>query len=188
MADDQIVVWSANLVPVTVILEAQPDGFAGARGLGLTASGKMIAEHDAPDGRHLVIGDARGEHRLWLRNPTPGQSLAAVIPLDRDFAIRIASLLRFHRHLFGRDAGPPPRGWLLTPYRRARLQQMLVALDMRLAGATYREIAAALGETDAATMTAAEWKGSRARSFAIRIVRAAIAMMNGGYRKLLRIR
>ena len=63
---------------------------------------------------------------------------------------------------------------------------MLRALDLRLAGATYREIAVALGERDAAEMSAAEWKGSRERAYVMRLVASAIRMMNGGYRKLLR--
>ena len=130
----------------------------------------------------------QGEHRLWVRDTTPGSPLAALIPLDRDFETRIASLLRFHRRLFGRSAGPPPRGWPLTPYRRLRLEQMLVALDIKQAGGSYRDIAAALGDGDAAALPAIEWKDSRSRSFSIRLVRAATAMTNGGYRKLLSIR
>ncbi len=65
---------------------------------------------------------------------------------------------------------------------------MLQALDLHLAGANYRAIAVALGEADASVLSATEWKVSRARSATIRLVRAAIAMMNGGYRKLLRLR
>lgn len=123
-----------------------------------------------------------------MRDTTPGRPLAALIPLDRDFETRIASLLRFHRRLLGRPAGPPPRGWPLTPYRRLRLEQMLVAIDIKQAGGTYRDISAALGDGDAAVLPAIEWKDSRSRSFAIRLLRAATAMTNGGYRKLLGIR
>lgn len=100
----------------------------------------------------------------------------------------MTSLLRFHRRLFGKDPGPPPRGWPLSAYRLARLDLMLRALDFREAGATYREIAAALGREDDAKLPATEWKVSAGRSFVIRLVRDATAMVNGGYRKLLRIR
>jgi len=112
--------------------------------------------------------------------------MAVLIPLDRDFETRIASLLRFQRRLFGKASGPPPRGWRLTAYRRARLQHMLIALDMHLAGDSYRDIATKLGESEAAALPASEWKDSRARSRIIRLVAGATAMMNGGYRKLLR--
>lgn len=111
-----------------------------------------------------------------------------MVPLDKDFITRIASLLRFHRRLLGRAAGPLPRGWPLTPYRLARLNLMLRALDLREQGATYREIAAELGRNDATTLSASDWKMSASRSFVVRLVRDGMAMMNGDYRKLLRIR
>jgi len=136
----------------------------------------------------IVVADAAGEHRLWLRDPAPGKPLAAIIPLDKDFITRIASLLRFHRRLLGRTAGPLPRGWPLTAYRLARLDLMLRAIDLRQNGATYREIATALGRDDAARLSASDWKMSASRSFVVRLVRDGIAMMNGDYRKLLRIR
>jgi len=136
----------------------------------------------------VIVADAAGEHRLWLRDPTPGQPLAAIVPLDKDFITRIASLLRFHRRLLGRAPGPLPRGWPLTSYRLARLELMLRALDLRNGGATYRQIAAELGREDAARLSATEWKISAARSFVVRLVRDATALVNGDYRKLLRIR
>ncbi len=152
------------------------------------ALGALLADEAGIDGRHIIVADAAGEHRLWLRDATPGQPLAAVIPLDKDFITRIASLLRFHRRLLGRVPGPLPRGWPLTAYRLARLDLMLRALDLRNGGATYRQIAAELGREDAARLSATEWKISAARSFVVRLVRDATALMNGDYRKLLRIR
>nr|WP_301294240.1 DUF2285 domain-containing protein [Nitrobacter winogradskyi] len=123
-----------------------------------------------------------------MRDPTPGRPLAAIVPLDRDFVTRIASLLRFHRRLLGREAGPLPRGWPLTPYRLARLNLILRALDLRDGGATYRQIAVELGREDATKLSATDWKMSASRSFVVRLVRDGIAMMKGDYRKLLRIR
>lgn len=148
----------------------------------------MLVDQTGIDGRHVIVADASGNHWLWLRDPTPGQPLAAIVPLDKDFGTRMASLTRFHRRLFGKELGPPPRGWPLSAYRLVRLDRMLRALDMRNDGATYREIAAELGRDDDAQLPATEWKVSAGRSFVIRLVRDATAMMNGGYRKLLRIR
>jgi hypothetical protein len=146
----------------------------------------LIADHSGDEGRHVVIADPSGEHRLWLRDTRPGAPMAVLVPLDRDFHTRMASLMRFHRRLFSRPPGPPPRGWTLTPYRRRRLDLMLRALDLHLAGSSYRDIALALGEADAAEMSAVAWKGSRERAYVIRLVASATRMMNGGYRKLLR--
>lgn len=88
----------------------------------------------------------------------------------------------------GRAASPLPRGWPLTSYRLARLDLILRALDLRHGGATYRQIAAELGREDATKLSASDWKMSASRSFVVRLVRDGIAMMNGDYRKLLRIR
>jgi len=150
--------------------------------------GALLVDQTSADGRHVVVADPDGQHWLWLRDPVPGQPLAAIIPLDKDFMTRVTSLLRFQRRLFGKEPGPPPRGWTLSSYRQTRLTLMLRALDLRMSGATYREIAAALGRKDDAELPATEWKVSSARSFVIRLVRDATALMNGDYRKLLRIR
>lgn len=182
------VVWRPELTAVTVIFDAAPGGFETAAPVDPRALGALLADQAGIDGRHIIVADAAGEHRLWLRDPTPGRPLAAVIPLDKDFLTRIVSLLRFHRRLLGRAAGPLPRGWPLTAYRLARLDLMLRALDLRQGGATYRQIAAELGREDAARLPATEWKISAARSFVVRLVRDATALMNGDYRKLLRIR
>lgn len=182
------VVWRPELTAITVILDAAPDGFEAAARVDPRALGAVLADLAGIEGRHVIVADAAGEHRLWLRDPTPGKPLAAIIPLDKDFLTRIASLLRFHRRLLGRVAGPLPRGWPLTAYRLARLDLMLRALDLRNGGATYRQIAAELGREDAAQLPATEWKISAARSFVVRLVRDATALMNGDYRKLLRIR
>ena len=182
------VAWRPELTAVTVILDAAPEGFETAAPVAPRALGALLADLAGIDGRHIIVDDAAGEHRLWLRDPTAGRPLAAVIPLDKDFLTRIASLLRFHRRLLGRAAGPLPRGWPLTPYRLARLDLMLRALDLRHEGATYRQIAAELGREDATKLSASDWKMSASRSFVVRLVRDGLAMMNGDYRKLLRIR
>ena len=182
------VAWRPELTAVALILDSAPDGFKAAAPVDPRALGALLADQVGIDGRHVIVADAAGEHRLWLRDPQPGRPLAAVIPLDKDFITRIASLLRFHRRLLGRASGPLPRGWPLTAYRLARLDLMLRALDLRDEGATYREIATALGRDDAARLSASDWKMSASRSFVVRLVRDGIAMMNGDYRKLLRIR
>ena len=150
--------------------------------------GALLSDEAGIEGRHIIVADAAGEHRLWLRDPAPGKPLAAIIPLDKDFLTRIASLLRFRRRLLGRSAGSLPRGWPLTAYRLARLDLMLRAIDLRESGATYREIAAELGRDDATKLSASDWKMSASRSFVVRLVRDGMAMMDGDYRKLLRIR
>jgi hypothetical protein len=176
--------WRPELVPVTLLVEPAPEEFK-AHSIDPQTLGVLLADQTCPEGRHIVIADEDGEHRLWGRGAKTGQPSAVLVPLDRDFETRIASLLRFHRYLLGKPSGSPPRGWVLTPYRRARLHHMLCALDMHLAGTSYRDIAKKLGESDAAAFPATESKDSRGRSRIIRLVTGAKALMNGGYRKLL---
>ncbi|MGJ3650092.1 DUF2285 domain-containing protein [Sphingomonas sp. GlSt437] len=180
--------WPPELVATTIVLAAAPDGFLRAKPVDPAALGPLLADLSGPNGRHVILADAEGEHRLWIRDAAPGQPLGAFVPLDPDFETRITSLLRFYRRLLGRRSGAQPRGWPLTAQRRDRLERMLRALDMRLAGASHREIAAAFGHDKAARLPATQWKVCSARSAVVRLVRDAERKMNRDYLKLLRIR
>ncbi|MBS0546118.1 MAG: DUF2285 domain-containing protein [Proteobacteria bacterium] len=131
-----------------------------------------------------MLIEAEGAHRLWLQGVSLGAPLAALLPLDDNIALRIAGLQRFHRRLVGRPAGPLPQTWTITPRLRLRLLLMLRALDAHLARASYREIAQALYGPDAVDRY--PWKTSSIRGQTIRLAKDAIALMKGGYRKLLR--
>lgn len=110
--------------------------------------------------------------------------MAALIPLDEDLLLRVAALLRFHHRLTGRVPGPLPPVWRITPRQRWRLVLMIRALDGHQARASYREITEALHGRDAVTRY--PWKTSSIRGQTIRLVKDAIAAMQGGYRELLR--
>lgn len=110
--------------------------------------------------------------------------MAAVIPLDENVLLRIAGLLRLQRRFAGKSPGPVPRGWDLTARLRQRLILMVRALDGHQAQASYREIALAL--YGPAAVTSYPWKTSSIRGQTIRLVKDAVATMEGGYRKLLR--
>lgn len=62
---------------------------------------------------------------------------------------------------------------------------MLQVVDLRQSGATLREIAVALGDAEAGRLSATEWKSASSRSHVSRLVRAGLALVNGGYRKIL---
>jgi len=61
---------------------------------------------------------------------------------------------------------------------------MMRALDARLAGHSYREIAEGLFGTE--RVRSRSWKDHDLRSHIIRPVKSGIALMRGGYRALLR--
>ncbi|PWR19949.1 DUF2285 domain-containing protein [Zavarzinia compransoris] len=131
----------------------------------------------------IVLADAGGDHHLVVGAINPTQPLAVLLPLDDSFHIRAEAALRFQRRLFGRPAGPLPRALTLTPRHRLRLVRMVRALDGRLSGATYREIAGVLFDTPGQSAT--EWKTSPIRAQTIRLVKDAQTMMRGGYLRLL---
>ncbi len=165
-----------------VLVEA-PDGFSGANKLSENDLTPARASVRNTDGVQVVVEDPSGDHHVWLPKVREGQKLAALLPLDDDFRLRLLSLIRFQQRLAGRASGPLPRAWLLTRRHRRRLILMIRALDGHLADASYREIAHALYGPEAVARYA--WKTSSIRGQTIRLVQDAIRMMRGGYRKLL---
>ncbi len=171
-------------MPPTVVLVPAPDCYPEARELAAVDLESTRASAVGADGDHIVVGDPSGDHHLWLRDVRTGQKLAALLALDDDFRVRVLSLIRFQRSLTGRSSGRPPKAWQITRRHRQRLILMVRALEGNLSDASYREIAEALFGTDAVTRYA--WKTSSIRGQTIRLVKDAIGMMRGGYRKLLR--
>ncbi len=162
-----------------MLLEAAPAVFRTARHLEhLDLAHATLHAQDA-----MVLADADGEHHLVVGAINPTQPLAVLLPLDASFHIRAEAALRFQRRLFGRAAGPLPRALMLTPRHRLRLVRMVRALDGRLSGATYREIASILFDTPGQSAT--EWKTSPIRAQTIRLVKDAETMVRGGYLRLL---
>lgn len=171
--------------PTTIILDSAPPNFADTGVIDVSALGAIVADHEAADGRHMVITAAAGTHRLWLRETRPGVSLAVTIPLDQGFALRIAATIRFERRLRGLACGRPPRDYLPTAFQRGRLFLLLNLLDAEKAGASRREMASALLYRNGASMGRAEWKGSSQRRRTHRMIDEARHMMARGYRDLL---
>jgi hypothetical protein len=106
---------------------------------------------------------------------------AILLPFDRLFEVRVAAALRLWRALKGRKPGRNPAA--LSEARRKRLAFALRALDGRLDGAPHREIAAAL--FGAYAVPERDWISHELRDRTARLVRLGLAMMNGGYRRLL---
>lgn len=132
------------------------------------------------------MSDPEGDHRVWVMDAAPGRSLAVTIPLDGDFRLRLDAAARFHRRLVGEPSGPPARRIALTPLQRRRLILMLRAIDGRRSGASYREIATVLLDPAVGALPARDWKSSAPHSRVFRLVTDARALIEGGYRRLLR--
>jgi hypothetical protein len=171
-------------LPPTVVLVTAPDCYAEAQELAAVDLGSTRTSAIGADDDHFVVEDALGDHYVSLRDVRADQRLAALLPLDDDFRVRVLSLIRFQRRLTGRSSGPLPKAWQITRRHRQRLTLMVRALDAHLADASYREIADALYGAEAVARYA--WKTSSIRGQTIRLVKDAIGMMRGGYRRLLR--
>lgn len=163
-----------------------PDDFPSTRSLDPAILGHVAADRSNDGKRHVAVDAPDGRHYLSLTETSRSQGLAVLLPLDRDFEVRLEAAARLHRRLQGRLAGPSSPALALTTQRRTRLIQLLHALDYRLAGVRPRGIAAALLDAEAATLPAIEWKSSALRRKANRLIGDAVALMRGGYRDLLR--
>jgi len=145
-----------------------------------TLSGEI---RQASDGWHVLLRIRDVEHRLWLKQPPVADACyAAELVLDGDFEIRSHAARRLWLALNGRPAGPTFQK--LSPLRRQRLALTLRALDARIEGNSYREIAEGLFGPRRIPERA--WKSDDLRNRTIRLVKDGIALMRGGYRALLR--
>ena len=138
-----------------------------------------------PDGWHAVLHLNGVEHRVWLKEaPVVAVSYAVELPLDRDFEFRADAGRRLWRGLNGRPQGEPLHA--LSANRRRRLALALRALDARMDGATYREIAEVLFPAE--RISERDWGTHEVRNRIIRLVKTGFALVQGGYRALLRPR
>ena len=115
---------------------------------------------------------------LVLRGELDG-GIAIVITLDALFDDRLDTARRLHRML----TGGRPASADFSAYRRVRLKLTLRALDGRLAGAGYREVAKVLFPL---LLGRDLQPGEALIGRAIRLVRYGVRLMNGGYLDLLR--
>ncbi|QDF37460.2 DUF2285 domain-containing protein [Bradyrhizobium symbiodeficiens] len=137
----------------------------------------------APDGWHAVLRIGAVEHRIWSKEPPMvGVSYAAELPFHGDFGARAYAARRLWRAMNGRAPGPAFHQ--LSKQRRERLTATIRALDAHSAGSSYRVIAEALFGKKRIPDRA--WKTHDLRNRTIRLVQSGLALMRGGYRKLLR--
>ncbi|MGR7993586.1 DUF2285 domain-containing protein [Xanthobacter sp. ZOL 2024] len=136
------------------------------------------------EGRHAILHPAdQASQLLFLPGAHAGAPLAAVIPLDADTTGRVEALARFWRSCEGRRVAPDTR---ITTQQRLRLRAMMLAADGRANDASYRDVAIALyGER---RVMAEPWKTSSLRDRVVGLVKGGLALIGGGYLKLLRHR
>jgi len=175
--DPEVALWTAEALPSVVALSGLPPGLVSPeqKPRPLALDSILAAEGDdyvierlgATLRVHLVCGET--------------QPTAVLLPLDRLFEVRVAAALRLWRAVNGQRPGRNPA--TLSEARRKRLILALRALDGCLDGATHRQIAAALFGANA--IPERGWISHDLRDRTARLVRLGVALMNGGYRRLL---
>ena len=136
-----------------------------------------------PDGWHAVLSLRGVEHRIWFKEaPIIAAAYTVELPLDRDFEFRAAAGTRLWRALNGRPQGAPPHA--ISAHRRRRIAHALRASDARTDGATYWEIAEVL--MPAHGIPKSDWGTHEVRDQIKRLVKTGYALVQGGYRALLR--
>ena len=172
--------WLPAVDPRVVQLIADT---TGAATLALPTDAARI-ERVADDGRYLLLGPRVDSSAALVLPPTPpDQPLMALLPLDLDTPQRIDALLRLWRRIAGRPPHTSTAG--LSQARRKRLVMTLRAVDARRAGANRREIAEVIFSTGAVPDGVA-FDDHHLRSRTSRLIRDGLAMIAGGYRKLLK--
>lgn len=141
-------------------------------------------ERSGHDGSYWLVNEPHGRLTVVLVGGASAATPAAVIiPLDADFDTRADAALRLWRIASGRPHGRPSDRF--TRHRRHRLALTLRALDARLADQSYRAIAQSLFGRSRIP-AGPGWKTHELRDRTIRLARAGMELMQGGYLDLLR--
>jgi hypothetical protein len=170
------VVWASHVLPSIVTIESASfqHGEPGSQ-----ANQALLEPTLVRDGNERLI-ERQGALLRVNAAPDIAPPFAVKLPLDRFFDIRTAAALRLSRALAGKNPGPNPA--MPSKQRRDRLVFALRALDGRLDGATYRDVALALF---GAAVDSRPWKTHDLRDRTIRLARHGRDLMQGGYRQLL---
>lgn len=180
-APDAAVFWQVDADTASIWLTAAPAALDIAPGTPrLTTETSRVTDEQ---GLHLLETLQTGErlHIIRTANVVENEALAALIPLDGTGFGRVEAVLRLLASLYGRTV---PSDTRITRQQRLRAKRMLRALDGRRAGASQKLIASAIFRL--APMDRNEWQTAPARFATRSLIRDALAMVAGGYRKLLR--
>ena len=174
----QPIFWTPQVDPAAIILTTGP----APDGPPFTAEdvhAHVILQYDEA----LVRLEMRRESfDVALTALSSRQALAALLILDDLLPDRLTALARFWAAIKNRRAPADPR---VTPQRQRRARLMLRVVDARVAGATYRQIAAQLFPNlkhDSET-----WVENPVRETTVRLARDGLAFVRGGYRRILRL-
>lgn len=149
----------------------------------------MLEDKTSEAGRHLVLCDEKGRHRLLISAPCFEES-GYFIPYDRWVQTRLDAIQAFDRSFCSTrraNSGGKYYPSLNQRYRLSLMLRILDAIDDPSSGIeTMREIAQNIIYHHTDLGRAIEWKSSSHRRHTQRLVNEAHHLMNGGYRLLLK--
>lgn len=169
-----------------MILTPAPPGFDATAALDPAALGPILADHVDADGRDIVIRGPSGDLHIRLQDADSADRPAVILPADNMVELRFDVASRFLQRLRGKRIALLPRALQLTSLQRVRLTHLLLAHDIQELGGGPRDIAAELISSLQAALPSIEWKDSAARRHANRLIHDSLALVNGGYLRLLR--
>jgi hypothetical protein len=173
------VFWHPEELSSVIILAPAP-ARAGMEAFVVDDWLRRLPLHQGDDGTHVLLKDAGIRHQILLTTPPKdGMARVALIPLDLGTPQRARATHKFWEYA----ARDHPRPRFAGASRLDRLEIALRALDLRQSGASYRTIAGELFGPKPKDIT--PWKTAAVRDTVIRLVRAGLSMMRGGYRRLL---
>jgi hypothetical protein len=178
------VFWLPEEDTGTVILIPQPPFLPPDNRLPVFHS-VLSAGKTSEQSLHVLHELANGQ-RVHLALPPDAQAghpLVAVIPLDVSGFDRIEAITRLLASLFGRAI---PSDTRMTAQQRARARRMLQATDGHHDGASQQEIAEVIFRLR--RLSRDEWQEAPERYATMDLIKDGLAMIAGGYRKLLRHR
>lgn len=141
------------------------------------------ATRDGPEGRYVIYSAETPIQLVFYPSGKTHAPLVALIPIDSETLTWVDVLTRFWRVVYGRRPLADKR---LTRQQRRRLRLMLQAVDGRMNGASYRQIAIVI--YGAERVASDPWKTSPLRDSVIGLVEGGFALVGGGYLELLRHR
>ncbi|GAN88101.1 DUF2285 domain-containing protein [Komagataeibacter intermedius] len=177
-------IWRREDTTRIISLTDAPRGFTDLRSLDFEAMGRVLFDSEDDAGRSITVTGNFGIFSFLLDDPAAAKRPAVVIPIDPHYRSRCDEARRFVSHHLGFRL-PSRMSPSITPVRSLNLIRRLHAYDLYRAGADERRIAAVLINPRALTMPLDEWRDHAWRKSARDWRDEGIALVKGGYLKLL---
>ena len=179
--------WLPACHPATLVLVAAPAGLPSLSRAALGASLDAASPAPTGSGQHVAVRAGNAWLRLLLPESRDAAQLACIATPDRHWRLRRCALERLHGLLNATRLAPRAAIDQPSSYQRYRLDLLLRLLDARRANpaASTRDLAATVVFAGRRFARAIAWTSSPERRQVHRLLRAAEALVAGGYRQLL---